>query len=187
MLVGILAFQGDYFLHMQALDKLNVKHILVRDSKSLYKTDGLIIPGGESTVISKMIYRNNMNNDLIKYAKSNSIYGTCAGAIVMSSKINDHIVKPLKIINVQVMRNFWGRQIHSFSENIKLSFTKKYFNATFIRAPKFKILSNDLTILSNMENEPILIRNKKHLISSFHPEIGNDLSIHEYFVKMIDK
>ena len=185
MLIGILAFQGDFALHQKILNKLNVKHILVKDSNSLFKTDGLIIPGGESTVMSKMIYKNSMDDDLIQYSKKHSLYGTCAGAIIMSSRINDAIVKPLKIMNVEIYRNSWGRQINSFTENIILSFSKPLFKANFIRAPKIKVLSSNIKILSKIEEEPVLIREEQHLMSTFHPELGDDLRIHNYFLNMI--
>ena len=105
MKVGILAFQGDFSLHKKILNKLNVDSHYVRNVEDLSLSDALIIPGGESTVISKMIMLNKLNKPLQTYSLSKSIYGTCAGAIVMSSKITDPIVKPLKIIDVEVYRN----------------------------------------------------------------------------------
>ena len=185
MKVGILAFQGDFALHRKILKKLNVQNILVKNLYDLNTTDALIIPGGESTVISKMINLNSLNTSLKKYSIKKSIYGTCAGAIVMSSKIKDPIVKPLKIIDVQVYRNSWGRQIDSFSENITLKFSNKKFTAKFIRAPKFKCLNDKLKILSYFNDEPILIESERHLISSFHPELGEDTRIHEYFLDKV--
>ena len=183
MKVGILAFQGDFSLHKKILNKLNVDSHYVRNVEDLSLSDALIIPGGESTVISKMIMLNKLNKPLQTYSLSKSIYGTCAGAIVMSSKIRDPIVKPLKIIDVEVYRNSWGRQIDSFSKNIKLEFSKKKFTAKFIRAPKFKCIGKKLKILAHLNNEPILIESARHLISSFHPELGNDIRIHDYFLK----
>tara|TARA_Y100001960_G_C14525951_1_gene753711 strand:- start:134 stop:700 length:567 start_codon:yes stop_codon:yes gene_type:complete len=183
--VGILAFQGDFALHKKILKKINIETILVKNSEDLNNSDALIIPGGESTVISKMIILNKLENPIKKFSLKKSIYGTCAGAILMSSKIKDPIIKPLNIINVEVSRNSWGRQIDSFSQSVKISISNKRFNANFIRAPKFKCLDNKLKILSYLDDEPILIENDKHLISSFHPELGNDTRIHEYFLKKV--
>ena len=157
----------------------------VKDSKDLFACDALIIPGGESTVISKMIKYNNLYNHLIEYAENHSLYGTCAGAILMAQKLDDDIVENLKLIDVEMMRNAWGRQIHSFTANVKLSFSKNLFKAKFIRAPKVKVVSKNIEILSEYNKEPILLRNKYHLISSFHPELGDDMRVHEYFIKMI--
>ena len=183
MKVGILAFQGDFVLHSKILKKLNVENIFVKNAQDLNSSDALIIPGGESTVISKMINLNNLSKHLEEFSLTKSIYGTCAGAIVMSSKIKDPIVKPLKIIDVEVYRNSWGRQINSFTSNISLEFSSKKFIAKFIRAPKFKCIGKKLKILANLDDEPILIESARHLISSFHPELGNDTRIHEYFLQ----
>ena len=183
MKVGILAFQGDFALHSKILKRLNVENIFVKSVEDLNSSDALIIPGGESTVISKMINLNNLSNHLKEYSLSKSIFGTCAGAILMSSKINDPIVKPLNIIDIDVCRNSWGRQINSFSQSINLEFSNKRFIAKFIRAPKFKCIGKSLKVLSYLDDEPILIESKRHLISSFHPELGTDVKIHDYFLK----
>ena len=188
MKVGILAFQGDYKLHEYILHKLNVSTILVKYIEQLEGIDALIIPGGESTVMSKMIYENKFGLSLKEFSKNKSIYGTCAGSILMSSLCEDSRIKPLSIVGVQAIRNAWGRQIDSFCDDIKLSFSKNNkFVATFIRAPKLKLIDKNLKVLSFYKNEPILIRSNKHLLSSFHPEVSNDTRIHEYFIKMINE
>ena len=105
MIIGVLAFQGDYVLHQKILNLLNVRNILVRNKAELFKTDALIIPGGESTVIYKLLYKNDMIKEILDYSKKHSIYGTCAGGILMSSKISDSIINPLEIVDVKVYRN----------------------------------------------------------------------------------
>ncbi len=188
MIIGILAFQGDFKLHENILNKLNIKTKLIKYKKQLEEIDGLIIPGGESTVMSKMLIRNNFDLCIKNFSKQHSIYGTCAGAILMSSKCSDVNIKNMSIVDVEVERNAWGRQIDSFSDKIELSFSKKFkFDATFIRAPKFTINNGDVEVLSKYKEEPVLIRNKKHLVSSFHPEIKEDLRIHKYFIEMISE
>ena len=187
MKIGILAFQGDFQLHQKILDKIHVSSILIKDINDLKNIDALIIPGGESTVISKMIIKYGFLKELIEFAKNKSIYGTCAGAILMSSSVDDKRVEPLKIIDVESIRNAWGRQIDSFSVNINLKFdSTKVFSATFIRAPKFICTNKNVQVLSSFKDNVVLLRNTKHLISSFHPEIGLDTRVHEYFVKMIN-
>tara|TARA_Y100001960_G_C14349882_1_gene668997 strand:+ start:116 stop:688 length:573 start_codon:yes stop_codon:yes gene_type:complete len=185
LIIGVLALQGDFKLHQRILNILNVKNILVKDISSLEQTSALIIPGGESTTIYKLLCKSKLYNKLIDYSKNCNIYGSCAGSILMSSKINDSIIKPLNLIDVEVFRNAWGRQIDSFTDSFYLSFSKKVFKGFFIRAPKFKILSNKAKILSNISNEPILVKQGIHLISSFHPEIGIDTRVHEYFINMV--
>jgi len=186
MLVGILSFQGDYSKHKSILDKLNVDTMYVTNSLSLNKTDGLIIPGGESSVIANFLNTTKLCNDIKKYSLSKNIFGTCAGAIIMSSKCDDNNIKNLNIINIESFRNSWGRQIDSFEANVNLLFNKKTINAKFIRAPKIKPLSNKIDILSLYKNEPILVRNERHLASTFHPELNSNTSVHEYFLNMIN-
>ena len=188
MTIGILSLQGDHSLHRKVLNILNIKSIYVNNIKSLNSTDALIIPGGESTAISNLLHKTQLDKAIKTYSINKNIFGTCAGAILMSSKCNDKNVNQLKIIDITSYRNEWGRQIDSFESTIFLNINiKKKIKAKFIRAPKFKVNSNDVKVLSYIRKEPILIRNKRHLVSSFHPEMGSDTSIHEYFIKMIDE
>ena len=185
MLVGVLSFQGDYFLHRKILSRLNVKCLYVNSIESLTKTDALIIPGGESTVISKFITKSKMEKEIYKYSLSKCVYGTCAGLILMSKKCDDKKVVNLGLLDVTAYRNAWGRQVHSFEDNIKFNFNSDTTKLSFIRAPKIKINSNTINILGKYDNEPVLIRNTRHLGSTFHPEVSGDLSVHKYFLKMV--
>ena len=188
MKIGILAFQGDFQLHQKILDEINISNVLVKDIDALNQIDALIIPGGESTVISKMINKYGFFEKLIDFAKTKSVYGTCAGAIIMSTKVNDDRVKPLGLLDVKSIRNAWGRQVDSFTTSICLDFDmQKPFKATFIRAPKFTSISKKNHILSHYKRNVVLLRNAKHLISSFHPEVGLDYRIHKYFIDMINE
>jgi len=185
MLIGILSFQGDYSLHSEILNNLNVKSIYVNSIKTLMLTDALIIPGGESTVISKFIIRDNMKEVIYKYGLSKCIYGTCAGSIIMSKKCDDPKVVNLGLLDITAYRNAWGRQVYSFEENIKFKFNNESSKVSFIRAPKIKVNSSSVSVLGEYENEPILVRNSRHLVSTFHPEISGDLTIHKYFLNMV--
>ena len=190
MKVGILAIQGDFELHKIALDKLSVNSLYVRNEKELNNCDALILPGGESTTMSLLLNKYNLFNSVKKFAQKKNLFGTCAGAILMSSNSKDSRVKNLKIIDIQTCRNAWGAQIDSFSDNIELNenlfFTKKYY-ATFIRGPKFSNVRKTCNIIGSYHGNPVLVRNEKHLASSFHPEIGEDLCIYKYFIKMINE
>ena len=187
MKIGILAFQGDFKLHEKILNRLNVSVKLIRYKEELSEIKALIIPGGESTVISKMLVENNFISYLRDFSQKKSIYGTCAGAIIMSSLCSDKRVENISCIDIEVKRNAWGRQIDSFVADVQLNFSNdKKFEATFIRAPKFKVINNKADVLAVYKKEPVLIRNNKHLVSSFHPEVKDDLRIHEYFISMID-
>ena len=190
MKIGILAIQGDFLLHKVALDKLSVESLYVRDRNDLIHSDALILPGGESTTMSLLLNKYGLFESIKNFAKHKSVFGTCAGAILMSSDSNDSRIKNFKFLDVQSNRNAWGSQINSFSDYIDLIddklFSKKYY-ATFIRGPKFSDINKDCTVLGYHNAEPVLIRNDKHLISSFHPEISEDLCIYKYFLNMLNE
>jgi len=188
--IGILAIQGDFALHEIALDKLSIESLYVRNIDDLIESDALILPGGESTTISLLLNKYNLFESIKDFAKDKSVFGTCAGAILMSSNSNDSRVNNFGFLDVRSNRNAWGSQIDSFSDYIDLVndkvFSKEYY-ATFIRGPKFSNIKKTCTVLGYHNSEPVLIRNAKHLISSFHPEINKDLCIYKYFVNMINE
>ena len=188
MYVGILALQGNYYQHKSVLDILGIKNTLIRHAKQLDKCDSLIIPGGESTTISKLIDYNKLRNILKDFAMNNPILGTCAGMIMLSTSVPTDNMIPLNIMDFQVKRNAWGRQVHSFSDDIYLDFDKdRSFHAVFIRAPKISRIGQGIQVLSTYDNEPILVSDGMHIVSAFHPEIGNDYRIHEHFINHIDE
>ncbi len=186
MKIGILALQGDYELHSNLLTKNNIDSVYIKKPEELNAIDGLIIPGGESSVMLMLIDKYDFRNALINFVKYKNIFGTCAGAIIMSLETN-HYDNTLGFIDIKSDRNFWGSQINSFTEKISLKFTNDTYECHFVRAPKFTCLSKDLVILSDFDNSPTLVRNKKHLVSSFHPEMTDDFSVHNYFLGMINE
>ena len=185
MIIGILALQGDFALHRKMLNSINVNSYLVRHADDLDSCDALIIPGGESSVISKLIQKNSMYEKLINFSKLKSIFGTCAGMIMMSKFCNDGKVIPLKILDIEVERNGWGRQYNSFKCITKVD--NHNFETIFIRAPKVKMVNENLSILSYKDKDPILISDGKHLAASFHPELTKDPTIHNIFIGLINK
>ena len=188
MIIGILALQGNFIQHKKFVDKIGVQNILVRHPNEIDKCDSLIIPGGESTAISKQIDNNKFRNKLTEFALAKPILGTCAGMIMLSTSMPGENISPLNIMNFHIERNAWGSQVNSFSTNIKLNFDKnRPFHAVFIRAPKISNIGKDIHVLASYNNEPILITNGQHVVSSFHPEMGEDYRIHEYFINNIDE
>lgn len=185
MTIGVLALQGDFSLHRDMLQKLSISNILVKKKSDFDLINGLIIPGGESTVLSLLINKFNLSKKIKDFSRANCIYGSCAGAIIMSSKCDDERIKPLKLINIKSFRNFYGRQIHSFTKNINVSFLNKSIKVSFIRAPKLECLSKKLNVLALDGDRPILIKENNMLVSSFHPELFSDTSIHKYFINMV--
>jgi len=186
--VGILALQGDFHLHKIALQELNVECIYVKTSVDLFLCDSLIIPGGESTTISILLEKFNLTKPILDFSSDHTIFGTCAGSIIMSKNTYDKKIINLGLIDIDTSRNSWGSQINSFSDYINIyNFNVDTCYATFIRAPKFINISDDCTILGKYKNEPVLVRNNKHIVSSFHPEIGSNLDIYKYYINMINE
>ena len=186
MIIGVLALQGNFAMHQKMLIRLDTPSILVKYPHELEKCDGLIIPGGESSVISKLIDSHELRDPLLEFAKTNSIFGTCAGMILLSSTENTPNLNPLYIMDFTVTRNAWGRQIFSFSKEIHVDLGGGIkLMATFIRAPKVVKISDSIQVLSTLNEEVILISDGSHLASSFHPEFGIDAQIHNHFIKLV--
>ena len=183
MRVGVLALQGNYFQHKQMCARLGVQVNLIKYPHQLDKICALIIPGGESSVISKLIEKNNFREAIINFSKVKSIFGTCAGMILLSSTKKSSHVAPLNVMDFTIDRNAWGRQVDSFSAHVSLRELKKSFYTYFIRSPRIKRKGNKIKVLAFYENEPVLLTDGRHLAASFHPEIGNDMRIHQYFIK----
>ena len=197
MNIGILSLQGDFCKHASMLDVLNVKNFYVRSKSDLLKCDGLIIPGGESTTITKLIYKYSLDKILKDFSKTNSIFGTCAGAIIMSKNCFDSNVFNIGCIDANILRNAWGSQIHSFVDDIEFNLESNYedlgkinkkvnVKGFFIRAPKIERYKNSF-VIGICKKEAVIVRNKKHLMSTFHPELTLDTTIHEYFIKMVNE
>jgi 5'-phosphate synthase pdxT subunit len=177
--IGVLELQGNFALHRKVLSKLEIESLSVKYKKDLSKVDGLIIPGGESTTISLLIDSFKMRSHLIEFSKSKPIMGTCAGLILMAQNVPDKRVNPLGLINIDIERNAYGRQIMSRTECINFKFSKKInfdLETSFIRAPKITKLSKGIKILAKYKNSPIAILSDHFLGLTFHPEL-NDISI----------
>jgi len=190
-MIGILALQGNYQMHSQMLNKLDEKNIFIKDGSDLDGCDGLIIPGGESTVMSKMMRKYGLFDSIKKFGKEKSIFGTCAGLILMSN-YNSEGIMGLRLLNIDISRNAWGTQINSFTNkvNINIGDEIKNFKATFIRAPKIKRVSkvnSSIKILSYFKDAPIMIQEGLHMATTFHPEMHNDTLIHKYFLNIINE
>lgn len=186
--VGVLALQGNYNQHKRMLDILEIKNILVRYPQELENCDLLIIPGGESTAISKQIERNNFRYPILNFAKTHSVFGTCAGMILLSSSEKSNNLKPLSIMDFKVDRNAFGRQVDSFSGNLCLEYdSTDSFKGLFIRAPKISQLGKGIEVLATYEKQPVMVTNGMHFATTFHPEIGDDYRIHEHIMDKISE
>ncbi|MFC1768744.1 pyridoxal 5'-phosphate synthase glutaminase subunit PdxT [Nanoarchaeota archaeon] len=187
MRIGILALQGAVREHAIILRKLNVTPVLVTRKEDLKDLDGFIIPGGESTTISDMLHLYNLHNPIKTLHKRGiPIYGTCAGAIILSKNPESKKVKPLGLIDVTLQRNAYGTQKDSFETQINIKNIGK-FHGIFIRAPIITAYNHNTQILSNFEDNPIMAVSDNILITTFHPELTKDTRVHELFITMVKK
>ena len=182
--VGVLALQGDYEKHITALKSLGVATKLVRTSSDFSNVDGLIIPGGESTTMTNLLRRNNLENSLRDYVMTNPVMGTCAGLILLSNQTEYTNVIGLGVIDVNVDRNGYGSQGESFSTDISFNFIDgNPIHTVFIRAPKILNMGPSVTSLAELDDDVVMARNANVLITSFHPELTDNRDVHNYFLK----
>ncbi|MGD8933879.1 MAG: pyridoxal 5'-phosphate synthase glutaminase subunit PdxT, partial [Gammaproteobacteria bacterium] len=172
-IIGVLALQGAYQKHVDSLDRLGIESRLIRKSHELDSCDGLILPGGESTTMSLLINESGMYGPLRHFAQSKPVMGVCAGMIMMAESVDDDRVTPLRILPFRALRNHYGRQVHSFTADIQLSFddSGKPLRAHFIRAPGITEPGEGIEVLARYDDEVIMIGKGRHLALSFHPEL----------------
>lgn len=178
--IGVLELQGAFHKHRLMLHALGAQSVGIRYPEQLDQVQGLIIPGGESTTMSRIIDDMGMRAALNRFDKP--IYGTCAGAVLLAERCDDSRVTTLKKFPVEARRNAYGRQVESFIESIKLSFNTHPFQAIFIRAPKFRDFGEEVEKLASFNGEVVMARRERILISAFHPELTHDFRIHQYFI-----
>lgn len=185
MKIGVLALQGAFEEHIKMLNALNVDTVEIRQLADLEQTfDGFIIPGGESTVISKLLNDLNMRDKLLEKINSGAaVFGTCAGLIMMANDTGDPKAEPLKLMDYTAKRNAYGRQLGSFSTAADFGDIKK-IPMVFIRAPYISEASPSVKILSTVDGKIVAARQGRFLATAFHPELTNDLSVHKYFLNM---
>lgn len=186
--IGVLALQGAFAEHIQILKKLRVKTIEVRLPGDLNELDGLIIPGGESTTISRLIHLWDLFDHIKNKAASGmGIWGTCAGAIILAKKVTNLFPPGLQLMDITVQRNAFGRQVDSFTANLSFPKIGKPFPAIFIRAPIIQAVGPKAKPIIYCDGTIVAAEQDKFLATSFHPELTNDYRFHEYFLQLIDK
>ena len=192
MKIGVLAIQGDFAEHIVMLKRLGVETIEVRLPEHLIGLDGLIIPGGESTTIGKLVMDFNLMEPLRLFGQRHAIWGTCAGAIFLSKDISRD--QPLLgLMDIKVARNAFGRQVDLFEADLDIpelkqaTGTKEPYHAIFIRAPIIELVQADAKVLSALPDRRIVAAQQGHLLAtSFHPELTDDTRFHEYFLSLAD-
>ena len=187
MNVGVLALQGDFREHLAALAECGVNATPVKTAEEIKSIDALVIPGGESTTISKLAKSFDLF-DLIKSRIASGLptYGSCAGMIMVAKSIKDPSSgqETFGGINIEVERNAFGRQVDSFEEDLEFKgLTGPKFRAVFIRAPWVVKLGEGVEVLSEIDGHAVAVRQGKVLATSFHPELTSDNRIHRYFIE----
>lgn len=194
--VGVLALQGDFKEHLEILKKINADCKEVRLPKDLDGLNALIIPGGESTTIGRLMLRFGLFNKIIENARTRSgtnsvgnkngmaIYGTCAGAILLAKEIIDSNQPKLGLMDISIERNAYGRQIESFESRIDVKDIGEV-NGVFIRAPIIKKIGKNVEVLAKHNGDAVVARQNNILVSTFHPELAINTKLHEYFLGMV--
>jgi len=187
--VGILAIQGDYARHRHQLERLGATAVLVRLPRDLEGLGALIIPGGESTTMDIVMDRFNLREPLVNFGRSKPVFGTCAGMIMLAARIENNISKvtPLGLMDIDVDRNGYGRQVYSFEERVSAALNGRPtdLTATFIRAPRIVRRGDRVETLAECKGDPVLVRQGNLLAASFHSELDDDTTLLEYFLKMV--
>lgn len=189
--IGIIGFQGDVSEHAELLKKAANKlgqEVTIKEIRSraqLDSVDAIIIPGGESTTMYKLLKLYSMHDRIRELAENGlPVMGTCAGLILIASKTNDERVTGMELLDIEVERNAYGRQIDSFMDDIEIKGIGKY-KAIFIRAPIIALPGN-AEVLAEHHGKPVMVKKGKVLGLTFHPELTKDTRVHEYFIKMVE-
>ena len=183
--VGVLALQGAFRKHIDMLRRLGVTTRSVRLPADLVGCSGLIIPGGESTTMSRLIDAFAFYDALTAFAQTNPVMGTCAGLILMAQEVDDERVRPLGLLPCKALRNHYGRQINSFVAPVTLGtgVGEQPFPAVFIRSPAVTDLGAGIEVLGQYDGQPVLLSYQHHLAVAFHPELTDDSRIHDHWLR----
>jgi 5'-phosphate synthase pdxT subunit len=183
--VGVLALQGDFQAHERALTRAGAEAVEVRTASDLEGVDGLVIPGGESSTMIKLLEEEKLLDPLRAFGRKRPIFGTCAGAILLSTGITNSSQASLGLMDMEVERNAYGRQLDSRIARLKPEGMEGELEAVFIRAPIIRSVGQDAKILASYQGDPVLVEQGRHLAATFHPELTDDSRVHLMFLRKI--
>ncbi len=187
--IGVLALQGDFAEHLAVLGTLGIDTREVRLPAELEGLDGLIIPGGESMTMAKLMDSYALREPIrARVREGMAVWGTCAGLILLAKELEDNRPEPLGLMDMDVARNAFGRQVDSFETDLSVAVLgKQPFHAVFIRAPIIKQLRNGIQELASLPDGGVVaVRQERMLATAFHPELTDDARFHEYFLSMVN-
>jgi 5'-phosphate synthase pdxT subunit len=185
--VGILAFQGDFQRHAHMLRRLGAQIRLIRSVEDLEGIDAVVLPGGESTTIGKLMLAFGVLEPLRRQIQNGlPAFGTCAGLILLAPQVTEKNQHRLGVLDIAVERNAYGRQVDSFEADIDVPVAgPEPVRGIFIRAPKVVDVRNGVDVLARFEDLPVLLRKDRILAASFHPELTEDVRVHRYFLEHV--
>jgi pyridoxal 5'-phosphate synthase pdxT subunit len=187
MLIGVLALQGDFDAHRRRLEELGAEVVLVKKPEQLDQIDGLVIPGGESGTFLKLLGEKGFEK-LKQFVQSKPTFGTCAGAILLATEVENPAQKGLGALNIRIRRNAYGRQIDSSIREGKFSangHSGSPLEMVFIRAPKIAHVGEGVEIIATQGSDPVAVRQGITMAATFHPELSDDKRVHQAFLDLV--
>jgi 5'-phosphate synthase pdxT subunit len=182
MTIGVLALQGDFDAHRRRLEELGAEVVLVRNPEQLDEIDGLVIPGGESSTFLKLLGDAGFEK-LKQFVRAKPTFGTCAGAILLASEVENPKQKGLGVLDIRIRRNAYGRQLESSIREGK--FGSSPIEMVFIRAPKIERLGKGVEVLATEGDDPVAVRQGRVMAATFHPELSDDPRVHRSFLDLV--
>jgi pyridoxal 5'-phosphate synthase pdxT subunit len=184
--IGVLALQGDFEAHGKALARAGAEPVEVRSADDLQQVDGLVIPGGESTTMWKLLEEEMLLDPLREFGLRHPIFGTCAGAILLASGVSNPSQPSLGLMDIDVERNAYGRQLESRVATLRFADgSEGDLEAVFIRAPIIRRVGETAKVLASYQGNPVLVEQGRHLVATFHPELTSDTRVHLMFLNKV--
>jgi 5'-phosphate synthase pdxT subunit len=182
--VGILALQGDFDAHAKAIEQAGGRAVEVRTREEMDACDGLVLPGGESSTMLRLLEYENLVEPLRAFGEKKPIYGTCAGAILLAKGVSHPAQMSLGLMDIDVERNAYGRQIDSRITKLDVA-GEDAFEAVFIRAPIIRRAGPDVHVIAKYNGDPVWAEQGLHMVTTFHPELAHDLRVHRRFLEKL--
>jgi pyridoxal 5'-phosphate synthase pdxT subunit len=183
--IGVLAIQGDFAAHAQALQEAGADAVEVRRPAELAEVDGLILPGGESTTFLKFLERDGLLESLQRFLVDKPAFGTCAGCILLARNVSHPAQQSLAVMDISVERNAYGRQIDSAIQTGETTLPGGPLEMVYIRAPRIASVGPGVEVIAERDGFPVLVRQGKLLAATFHPELSTDRRVHQLFVDIV--
>ena len=178
--IGVLALQGDFEAHARALAKAGAEPVEVRTPDQLHDLQGLVIPGGESSTMIKLLNETGLKEPVRRFAEDRPILGTCAGAILVAKSVSNPVQESLELMDIDVERNAYGRQLDSRIVRIPANDERlgNELEAVFIRAPIIRRVGDSARVLARYNGDPVLVEQGRHMVATFHPELSAENPVH---------